>query len=1479
MNAHPGMEKSLIWLFTHSLQAGVLVLVVLFVQWIFRRQLTSRWRFALWWIVLARLLLPFNPESALSLFNFVQPNVHREAPIKSEPAPSTRTTENRVGPTTPSAIQPAPMENRPAPAILTPDSPPPVQTAPSVPAAKPAQNPLSVTNLLIPGLAGIWLIGALGLMGVVAAQLIRFYGRLAKTTRPADENLQALLDDCQREFGLSRRIELLETDAVQSPALFGCWRLRLLLPRGIGGQFAGPELRYIFLHELAHVKRGDLWLNWLVTALQILHWFNPLLWLGFARLRADRELACDELALLRAGDKAGTAYGETVVKLLENLDRPAAIPGLVGILEDNQQMRRRIRMIASFRRPGRWSMLTVFLIVALAAAALTDAQSNKPVDRTIVFSVDKVSTNSAAQSDLTGRVLAKGGASLPVPATVFIATAAPKTGTSIFCPSCYADCNKHAQTDAEGGFKIEALNSQLTFQILVVAKGYQPKYLSKVDPAKGLPVKIELEPIESADAAPDHSLRGRVVNPQGVPIEGAVVEMQGIETKDGGGSWGMLEGIDPLAVTDKEGEFLITSKKTFEMMDVKVSARTFADKNFNKLASGATPHDLVMTEGSALTGRVLLAGKPLPGVSVGVSAVDRAAGNYLGHFEVGTDAQGKFAFLNLPPNGDFLIYTLMGSMKNSGAVPSRPVQTGKDGETTDVGDLVAGPANRLEGRVVLADAQPLPADTRLLISRDGPWDSMQVTLDQNGGFDATGFPDEMIALSVRVKGYHVSARNLSVDQLNPFQLIGRVDRDITNLVFILEKGPDPVPDYAHMDPDYNDSRQRPLRGAEGAPDHSREWTVSGSALDSGTKQPVQNFRVTPGQIDNFNQTAWSTLRAVDGSNGVYLAYVSRRVAQPLLMAEADGYLPAMVTVLPGDATNVDFVLKRGSGPAGTVVEPDGRPAAGATLVLLGTGNNRAGLNKDGELTAYGNKSVSRTADTNGNFAFKPVLGIKSVAASSSNGFAIVSLEALATNSTIILEPYGKITGTLQRPSGPGTNEILDVMFAEAGKPVFGGISLSSHATTDEQGRFAFDQVPAGHFQISSRQEVSERDWMNQPLQEVDLKPGQTLAVNITAADRAKKEAVNSYKPPQPKFIPGIEVKGVVLLPNGKPAADADVALQVDGIYLGLGKGIFTGSPREQGLLVSAGQDGSFTLPMCEGAKSVIALNEEGYVQVSVEQLKTSPKIQLQKWGRIEGTLRVGHHVGTNEQVMLEFPQSRWNTKTFHKAGQQTNALTITNSSPVMLQPPLYDSNAFQARTDDEGRFVISFVPPGRQIIARLVPSGPNSWTASQLATVDVKPGETTVTNVGGTGRNVIGKVIFADGAKPDFTNGFGFVVINTPTSKIMQKVRQLKTDEERKAFYESDEFQAATKDARSFSARLMPDCSFRAEDVLPGKYEVNFQLRQVAQNNTTFVMFTSPQELMVPETKDKEDDSPVDWGDVELKKYDFPIQPAPTGGK
>ena len=948
MNTHPGMEKFTTWLLNHSLQAGLLVILVLLVQWIFRGRLTSRWRFALWWVVLARLLLPVGPQSAVSLFNYFHPSVavapHYQA-VRSTPQ-SPQKVQIRMARNTPFVVN----------NIVAPKSEP--EVAPAQPAVSPFEQASSMApttplphtrnyrDLILPAAVTLWLAGMATLAIYVLVQILRFQWRLSHSTVQAEPGLLNLLRDCQREFGVSRRIDLLETDAVESPALFGLFKLRLLLPKGFTANFSQNELRYVFLHELAHVKRGDLWLNWLITALQIAHWFNPLIWFGFARLRSDRELACDELTLLHAGEKTGTCYGETVVKLLEGLSHPAAIPGLVGILEDKKQMRRRILMIANFKRPGRWSALAGLLVAAIAAATLTDAQTgNSPAPsapatqespklltgvtvsgNNITIDLPEEDFGTGPRPDLLGNVHAKGGG--PLSATVFISTAAPKTGTSTFCPSCYADCTKSAKADAQGEFEIKSLNPQLVFRIVAVAKGYKPKFVSKIDPATG-PVKIELEPINAADATPDRSLRGRVVDTKGNPIEGAAVEMNGVESRDGGGRWGAIEGVDPLAVTDAAGEFLITAQKPFDMMDVKVETRRLAPKTFSKLSSG-THHDLTMTAGATLTGRMLLNGNPLKNVTVGVSAVDRSAGSYLGHFEVGTAASGMFALVNLPPNADFYIYTAMNTMKEFGAVPIQQFHSSADGETTEIGDLIASPAHRLQGRVVLSDGQPVPPKTRLVVSRDGAWDSQQLTLDENGGFDTTGIPAETISLSVRVKGYRVSAQNKSLDRMN-FVLSGRVDHDITGLVYLFEKGPDLRPDFSGGISAADMPQNRPLRGAEGGVDHSGEWTISGRVIDGETKEPLPAFRVTPGEGDTFDRIRWDSLRSVEGTNGSYLTYVNKRTAQPMLKIEAEGYLPGSITLVPEDSNKADIVLTKGTGPSGTVLDSEGNPAASVSL--------------------------------------------------------------------------------------------------------------------------------------------------------------------------------------------------------------------------------------------------------------------------------------------------------------------------------------------------------------------------------------------------------------------------------------------------------------------------------------------------------------------------------------------------------------------
>jgi hypothetical protein len=143
-------------------------------------------------------------------------------------------------------------------------------------------------------------------------------------------------------------------------------------------------LRHVFLHELAHLRRHDIALNWLTVLIQALQWFNPLVWLAFERARDDMELACDELVLERLDEHESTDYGDTILELLDARARFQRMPMLAAIGEDASQIKRRIQMVASFEKGQHAShLVSAAILLVLGVVFMVDAReplpSNGPV--------------------------------------------------------------------------------------------------------------------------------------------------------------------------------------------------------------------------------------------------------------------------------------------------------------------------------------------------------------------------------------------------------------------------------------------------------------------------------------------------------------------------------------------------------------------------------------------------------------------------------------------------------------------------------------------------------------------------------------------------------------------------------------------------------------------------------------------------------------------------------------------------------------------------------------------------------------------------------------------------------------------------------------------------------------------------------------------------------------------------------------------
>ncbi len=421
-----------------------------------------------------------------------------------------------------------------------------------------------------------------------------------------------------------------------------------------------------------------------------------------------------------------------------------------------------------------------------------------------------LSASAAARPDLTGRVTHDDGTPV-AKATVFVYSAGPKEGTSSLCPYCYADCSKKAQTGADGRFKIESLDPTLLFRLLVVAGGHESKFQTKVDPAAG-DETITLKLLSEDAWKSTNRIAGVVIGENGKPVVGAVINPEGMQ-RGLGTQWGGIDRfVDPLAVAYDQGRFLLLCRTNVGTIYAEAEGPGVA-KRWVELKPGRD-HLVRMMEGVSVAGRILRDGQPVRDALVGLITSDRAAGNSLRYEEIATDADGRFALPNVTPEREFVCYVTMASLHGHGAVPPRKFVTGQSGTTSDLGDIAITPAHRLAGRVVLSDGKPVPPDTRLFLGREQAWDHAEALLDAEGRFEFRGVPTESVSLSVRVKGYKFSQRNSNLDWLNG-GVVGRVDRDISDLDLVLEPGAWRYNGEEGEPPDgVSQPRDKPLAGAK-----------------------------------------------------------------------------------------------------------------------------------------------------------------------------------------------------------------------------------------------------------------------------------------------------------------------------------------------------------------------------------------------------------------------------------------------------------------------------------------------------------------------------------------------------------------------------------------------------------------------------------------------------------------------------------------
>jgi len=336
--------------------SSALIIIVALLRRILRGRIALRLQYALWLVVLVRLLFPLE----LGSLPFALSNAVEQIPVVQEfgDIQDMQTIEHTesgavVGYTgTPDETAPLQIYDKKTDAEFT-----------------HIENTLKLREIAV----HIWKAGIAVLLAVFFASNMRLSRRLKKE--------RTLLSD-------TGDLPVYITSQVETPCLFGFFSPTIYVTPEVAGD--ETVLRHTLEHELTHYRHWDqLWAILRCCALA-LHWYNPLVWWATKLSRNDAELACDEATLIRLGEEERAEYGRTLIEM--TCQGPSRLLTTATTMTGSKNtLKERISLIAKKPKMALYTLIAV-IIIAVCAAVFTFTGSDVSTNRKLCHWMQTVTT-------------------------------------------------------------------------------------------------------------------------------------------------------------------------------------------------------------------------------------------------------------------------------------------------------------------------------------------------------------------------------------------------------------------------------------------------------------------------------------------------------------------------------------------------------------------------------------------------------------------------------------------------------------------------------------------------------------------------------------------------------------------------------------------------------------------------------------------------------------------------------------------------------------------------------------------------------------------------------------------------------------------------------------------------------------------------------------------------------------------------------
>ncbi len=1429
------------WMWPMFWQVSLLVVLVWGIDILIRKWAWPQVRYTLWLLVLLKLILPPALSSPTSVTSpMVESQIVEQAltPMSLR-LDTTLDIDNEI------VLEPVPIEAYETIHSL-PDSGPLMLGSNDGKKKKPIMTgeiPIHSPPEISPQLQWqsiVFIVWLLGVLFCLAWLIFRFKGLkkdylIQSPDAQLPEWFDELFDQAAKELKLKSKPRVVLSEHVHCPAVFGLFRPVLLMPANQILNLNRRDGRHVLLHELAHIKRGDLWLHAIYMLLQIIYWFHPLIWWSSKRLQHLRELCCDATVARLLREKTG-GYRDTLIEAAKALITKPVDPGLglLGLFEDSNRLLVRLNWLEKktwkYPKLRMASIMTTFLVMAACVLPMAAMVHGKINETDIGQLVKSDSGSYIYRVDHNARLEILGITAYPYQgASSWWAI----DGTRLSSPPALFDEKilQDISFDDE-----EGLQYYLVITESIHMDGEEVSF--SINESDGVISPLHFENNMTHTWAIELSPEREAIDT--LTIKGHV----------GRGPYNVYEPFVNVDLTYDP----VTNKKYqdgdlyYEVIEVNV------DNTIIKITS---PH---LFYDPGFGGCIVAVHKDGHEIYPTKSEMGYVDGHFttMLDYPVVRDEMEKliFRFRKMPSY----------FFENVSLVP---------GELTDVQvRFEENPFEKQPLRITVVDERTNKPLQDAKISWYHDMFKIEEFTDENGQFvlnpplEATSYSisvnyDGYVMANVRWHGINETnplptdftiplersssiggvirnqqgepVENAKVELLIPSSSTDKIYKALPNGYYVRTDAfgrwyCDDVPTKLDdvwirlSHPDYikdNTFGATPkpsidkLRNMTGVMVMKKGMLVQGYVLDQNN-QPINQARVLQGS-DRWGSEYPDTITDEKG----YFEFKNALPGEMILTVIKEGYAPDLKRLNVSDTNpvkSINFQLSQSQTVRGRVVDQEGLPV-GEVMVVADTWRGHRSI-----------EDIRAVTDKNGKFDLEGLPHDEIFYDVVVKGYSSVrnfSMTGGQEDVLITLNPLLEISG--------------HVVDAQTGEPI-----------NDFKILNGIDWGKGGAIHWNRREPLSFKDGEFEVSYSFPY-PSRLLRIEAEGYLPGISRGIKSDEGQvsiEIKLEKGNDLKGRIVLSDGVPVDGVQVhmATRSNTVHIRNGR-----NPRpSDSNYVETDAEGQFCFPPQDHRYTLVCVHEQGYAEVPGEDFESNNEIILMPWGRIEGNCYVGQE-----------PAAYANIKAWETSIYDAEAPRVFHDLRVMA--------------DSKGDFIIENVPPGEMKVGKEIKINASSRSFSHGVPIDIIAGKTTQVTVGGTGRPVKAALKLPESYDKSIEWGYGYYSISTSYQNNYPKPENYEemSSEQQKEWYQqwrtSDEGKAFNekriKQRRQYSFKIDGNGHFRVDDIPSGSYQLNVSIHEPpvkSQCGYGELIGTVTHVFDIPEMAGGRSDDVLDLGEFEL---------------